>query len=253
MKALAAAALLVSGASAEARFAPKQDTPYRLVRVQEHRDARGQRRFESERSVTFSRVPGGYVARMELGAARDSDADSHYALLATAMGGRTIMVDLDAAGRLRQVRELDAIWARLREAIGQAATRDDLRLALWRLHDAATTTQREEAVAGVLLTALAPGDAERARGIRTVTLPSTGVGQASGLTGMERVSVDGSRVEIDTRASGVAGGLSRRRVVDRRTGLLIEQRDEQRGTALVSGVSHEVVDRTTVTLSAPVS
>ena len=251
MRALALAVVLASGA-AEARFAPRLDAPYRLLRVQEHEDARGARRFDSARQVIFTRTTDGYVARVALDDTRDSQPGSDYAMLAAALDGQAIWVELDRTGRLRRIRDLDAIWARLRVAIGRAATRDDLRLALWRLHDAATTAAREQVVAGVLLTALAPDDAERRPGELTVTLPSAGAGQGDGLTGTERVGLTGHYATLDTRAAGLRGTLSRRRVVDRRTGLLVSQNDEQRATATVAGTTYAITDRTTISL-VPVS
>lgn len=248
MRALALAALLLGGA-AEARFAPRVDVPYRLLRVQEHDDPRGRRRFDSERQVMFERSAGGYLARVSLTGTQDSGAGSDYALLTAAMNGQPVMVELDRDGHLRQVRDLDAIWARLRIAIGAAAVGDEARLALWRVHDAATTAQRAQAVAGVLLTALAPDDAERKGGERAVTLPSVGIAPAASMSGSERVAVRQGRVTIDTEAVAPGRRLTRRRSVDRRTGLLIEQQERQRSAAAAHGAPWQVEDQTTVSMT----
>jgi hypothetical protein len=248
---------LLAGGVAEARFAPLLDTPYRLVRVQEHHDARdGMRRFRSERWIVFARREDGYLVRMTLVGTQDTRADSDYAMLAAALNGGPIEVELDRAGRMLRVRDLDAIWARLRTAIGTAAMRDDLRLALWRVHDAATTGQRVQVVAGLLSTALGPDDAERRPGSRAVTLPSIGaVRSAATVRGTETVRVEGARVSMTITAAGGEGAtglrLERRRTVDRRSGLMTEQHDDQRvGSDGEAGVERNV---TTISLSPAVS
>jgi hypothetical protein len=253
VKAVALAALLLSGA-AEARFAPRLDAPYRLVRVQERDDGTGPRRFASEREVTFARRPDGYLARMTLRTTHDSAGPSDYAMLAAAMAGQAVEVELDRAGHLRRVRDLDAIWARLRTAIGEAARDDRLRLALWRLHDAATTTQRVQVVAGVLLAALAADDAGRRPGTRAATFPAEGGGPpAAPMRGEETVTRDRDRVSIAIVATADGATLSRHRLVDRRTGLVLEQRDLRRFGARIAGRIRTVADRTTVTLTPAVS
>lgn len=254
MKVLAIAALLCSGA-AGARFAPVLGAPYRLVRTQEHRDAR---RFVSERQIVFVRKGDEYLARLTLVGVQDNRADSNYAMLAAAMGDRPIEVELDRRGHLLKVRELDATWARLRAAIGAAATVDDLRLALWRVHDAATTAQRVQVVAGVLSIVLAPEEAERPAGSRAVTLPSMGAIQlAAPMQGTETVRRDGGLMEVTVRAKAEDGSttiaLSRHRMIDRRSGLVTEQRDEQTIGSGNAGERHLERDVTTITLTPPVS
>ncbi|MEH3123872.1 MAG: hypothetical protein PGN16_18215 [Sphingomonas phyllosphaerae] len=257
MKVLAIAVLLSSGV-AEARFAPVLDAPYRLVRTQEHHsNLDGGRRFESERHIVFMRGGAGYLARITLVGTSDSHADSKYAMLATAMGDRPVEVELDRRGHLLKVRDLDAIWARLRAAIGAAATRDDVRLTLWRVHDAATTAQRVQVVAGVLSTILAPEEAERSAGTRAVTLPSVGaVPLAAPMRGTETVRRDGRLIGVTVQAKADDGStavvLSRRRTIDRTSGLVTEQREEQTIGSRIGGEGHLDRDITTIRLSPPV-
>lgn len=258
MRALVIAALLSSGV-AEARFAPVLGAPYRLVRTQEHRDDRhGERRFVSERQIVFVREGDGYLARLTLVGVQDDRADGTYAMLAAAMGGQPIEVALDRSGHLLSVRELDAIWARLRAAIGAAATRDDLRLTLWRVHDAATTAQRVQVVAGVLSIVLAPEESKRRAGTRPVTLPSIGaVRLAAPMQGTETVRKIGALLEVTAEAKADDGGtvvsLSRHRTIDAVSGLVTEQREEQTIGSRVGGERHLDRDVTTITLTPPVS
>ncbi len=250
---------LLAGGAAQARFAPALDVPYRLVRVQEHHDDRdGVRRFESERRIVFTRRGDGYLARMTLIATQDSRSGSDYAMLATALNGRAIDVELDRGGHLLRINDLDAIWARLRAAIGTAATRDDLRLTLWRVHDAATTAQRVQVVAGVLSMVLAPDDTGRRPGTRTVTLPPVGAVQPPlPMNGTETVRVSGRRVSVTVSAAGKDGGtaisLARSSVVDRRSGLVTQQHDDQRVDAGVVGERHVNRDVTRLTFFPAVS
>lgn len=258
MRVLAIAALLSSGV-VEARFAPILGAPYRLLRTQQHYDSRnGERRFDSERRVVFLREGRGYLVRLTLVVTRDSRPDSHYAMLAAGMAGRPIEVELDRRGHLLSVRELDAIWARLRAAIGAAATSDALRLTLWRVHDAATTAQRVQVVAGVLAIVLAPDEAEQRAGTRAVTLPSVGaVRLAAPMQGIETVHRSGARVEITAEAKADDGGtivsLSRHRTIDAASGLVTEQREEQTIGADVGSEAHLDRDTTTIRFAPAVS
>lgn len=251
---LALAALLAAG-TGEARFAPRRDSPYRLTRVEERDEGGRTRRFVSARQLVFTRdADGGYRALVTLETASDSQADSAFAALARAMAGASLVVLLDRAGQPRAVRDLDAIWGRLRAGITEAATDPALREALWRLHDGATTTQRLQVVAGPLLAVLAPDDADRVAGTRPVTLPAEGVGPAMAMTGEETVARDGGRIVVTTTATaqGTTGvrRLRRMRVVDRRSGLVVEQRDDQR----LEAPGRSVGSRTRITLTpAPVS
>lgn len=251
-------AALLAGGAAEVRFAPRVDTPYRLTRVEERDDGSGVRRFAIARTVIFRRDAAGYVARLSLAEANDSKADSAYAALSRSLAGEPVEVELDRGGRLLRVRALDAVWARLRDGIAAAAPDDRTRLALWRGHDAATTTQRVQVVAGALLAVLGAADAERRAGTRAVTLPAEGVGARTvAMTGSETVSVSGARVTIAIAARGTAGpdavSLTRRREVDRRTGLATAQQEERRSAVTVDGRERAATSHIAWTLQPMVS
>jgi hypothetical protein len=85
-----------------------------------------------------------------------------------------------------------------------------------------------------------------------VTLAPEGPGQGAALTGIERVRVDRAEVAVETAAHAPGALLSRHRAVDRRSGLVTEQREQRQGTVSIGGAAYTMNDRTTITC-APVS
>ncbi|MEH3048562.1 hypothetical protein [Sphingomonas adhaesiva] len=253
---LPAAVLLTMPASA--RFAPPLGRDLALERVEVRDDGSGVRRLRVVRRVRFDRAGRGYVATMMVDPTRVEDSKGEqagYVALVRALS-TPIAVELDAGGHLLRVRDADGAWAKLRAVIAGPMP-DAARGAALRLHDATGGAERDAALAGPLLAVLAGDEAERAPGVRAVTLPAAGSGNGW-LSGTERTARQGDRIVLETDASGTvdtAHGaaevtLFRRRAVDRRTGLASDTVEKRTSTAAAGGVLRNEV---TVTLKPAVS
>lgn len=251
-------AATVLAVPASAHFAPPLGRELVLERVEVRDDGSGVRRLRAVRRGRFDRAGRGYVATVAVDPARVEDSKGEqagYVALVRTLAA-PMAVELDDAGNLVRVRDADAAWARMRAVIA-GPTPSPSRAAALRLHDATGDGERDVALAGPLLTALANEDADHSSGVRAVTLPAAGAGTGK-LSGTERAARQGPRVVVEVDASGIvdtANGaaevtLFRRRTIDRDTGLVAETVEKRTSTAAAGGVLRNEV---TVTIKPAVS
>lgn len=237
-------AVMSLGVPAWARFAPPLGRELALERVEVRDDGSGTRRLRVVRRLRFDRGGRGYVATMTVDPARVDDSKGEqagYVALVRALAA-PVAVELDGSGHMLRVRDAEAAWARLRTVIA-GPTPEPSRAPALRLHDATAAAERDAALAGPLLAVLAGDDADRAPGVRAVTLPAAATG-AGTLAGTERTARQGKRVVLETDASGTvdtAHGaaevtLFRRRAVDRDSGLAHDTVEKRTSTAADGGV-----------------
>ena len=249
--ALATVAATTLATPAAARFAPPLDMPLRVETVQLRDEGEGPRRFAVAHDLIFARAGDGYRATLTLRG--DSVADSGdtlgaFARLHGALAGRPVTVVLDHSGRIVSVADLDALWARLRAAIAQVASgtpaRDRTRAMLLAHHDAATTEQRVDTVAGTLAGLCAGAEAERRTGTRATALPSTFGDAAARLPARETVTREGGIIRVVLTAAGPIPGpaatqarvtVTRTREIARGTGLVRRSREVRETVLGIAG------------------
>ncbi len=226
---------LAAPVPAAARFAPATDAPYRLTVAATRDDGRSVRHFATDYAVAFARTPDGYRATIHAlpDSVNDSGKGDGFARLQRAASGRPLAVRLDRAGRLLGVEEAAARWADLRAAIVAVAAEG--RDAILAAHDRATPAERDRLLAADLLALCGGADAERPEGNRMTLLPAS---DGAALPVRETVRRTRDAVTILTEGSGGSvAALSRRRVVDRRTGLLREAGETRRTVVVHDGVT----------------
>jgi hypothetical protein len=233
MNPIALLAPIVLQAAAPA-FSPPLDRalPYRVSELRD--DATATRRFTIDRRVTFRRATDGFVAEVETLAVRgDAGASGRmFEGMARAMLGRRVVVNLDRAGKVTDVADVDAVWdAQLAAMRTTLATRDPSRAALVAtllaplasLPRAAKVARLGEMVAPLVTTGPVQPTPERA-----ITLPVRAQdGTRLLLAGTERIIAESDgMLRLERHASGVIAGsttsMALRRRIDPRSGLIAE-------------------------------
>lgn len=248
---------LASGA--EARFRPRTDVPYQLVSTATNTRDGVANRFALTRRIRFARAPHGLTATVTIAPADiagDAAAGTIFDRAFAALGASPIVVLLDRDGKVTDVADADALWQRLLAGLGSDSRGERARAMLGELPAARRAQVLAEAVAGLAGSA----EAERHDGERATTLPVgayTGAGTVN-LPARETVRTVGGRVTIEQVASGDAGGgrltdVTRRQVVERATGLVLEARQDLRMHLRIDGTPHDVETLTMHTLSPLVS
>lgn len=235
MKAMLLALALVVPAPVAARFAPATEASYRLSVTTTRDDGRATRTFATDYAVAFARSPEGYRATIRLlpSSVADSADGSRFARLQRAASGAPLVVRLDRSGRLFAVEDAATRWAALRIAIADVAV--DGRDAILAAHDRTPPAERDRVLAADLLALCAGADAERRDGSRDTLLPAS---DGSPLPVRETVRRDGDAVTILVEGSGgPVAAYARRRVIDRRSGLLREASEMRRTTIVQDGVA----------------
>jgi hypothetical protein len=265
---LFAAMLLIQAGVTAPAFTPPLATP--LLITTEHRSSMdgAERRYALRRLVRFQRSDAGYRAEVRVLAPSTEAAGAVGGMIEAGfatLAGRTLVFHLDAKGQVRQIEDMDALWERLCEGIGNiVAAKPSLeaaaRTALTQRISGplrALPDERRLAMLSTLVTAIIAEEPPAPAGtVAAVRLPGASpLGQKLVLDGM-RTTTAAAAGEIETviRASSGTPGeggrveLERTRRSDPRTGLLTFSSDQTRTTLGAVQGGRESVRNTIVRL-----
>jgi hypothetical protein len=252
LDALIAAVLLAAQA---ATFAPPLDRPLSAVTETGRTDAGVTRRFTNARRIVFRRTATGYRAEVTIepgppATPGEEDLKAMFRAGFARIAGRTVVLHLDAAGRVSAIEEQEAIWKAFLDGIAALAPpgTDDLdrrragqiRAILAAL--APMPPDRQRATIATLVEPLIAADIAAAgesppRPIRVPAGSAFGTAQLDGIRVVRRqnghliVSVSAAGEVSQRTPAGQATGrvtLETMRRVHPATGLVLESRDSVR-------------------------
>lgn len=120
------AAILLAAQAGAIAFAPPLDRPLRAVTEATRTDAGITRRFTSARRIVFRRAATGYRAEVtiesgEPAVASDDDPAAMFRAGFARIAGRTVVLHLDAAGRVTAIDGQAAVWKSFLDGIAALA------------------------------------------------------------------------------------------------------------------------------------
>lgn len=120
------AAILLAAQTGAVTFAPPLDRPLRTVTEATRTDAGVTRRFTSARRIVFRRAATGYRAEVtiesgEPAAAGDDDPTAMFRAGFARIAGRTVVLHLDAAGRVTAIDDQAVVWKSFLDGIAALA------------------------------------------------------------------------------------------------------------------------------------
>ncbi len=249
------AALLLAAQASSAGFAPPLDRPLLALTEAARTDAGITRRFTNARRVVFRRAGTGFRAEVtiESGTPAATDHDDPAAMFRAGfarIAGRTVVLQLDPAGRVTAIDDQATVWKAFLDGIAALAptgTGDldrkragQIRAILAAL--APMPPERQRATLASLVEPLIAADIATAGEVQphTVRVPAGSAFGAAQLDGIRAVRRAGSRLIASVSATGevtmrgpggpVTGrvGLESARTVDPVSGLVLEARDSVR-------------------------
>lgn len=241
--ALLAPLAILTATPAEARFAPKIGVDYRLVSTATSERDNERNTFTLVRSIRFARAPHGYIAYITVRSATSTGVPGPAAAFNAAYAAIVdlpLVIAVDRAGGVGEVRDADIVWQKLRDAMMREPSGHHAAA----IFDAASPERRRALLGSALREVIAASDTERASGTRTLTIPARAVGGAgTDLPATETTIVSPNRIAIELDASGsVTAGASarlhRHRLIDRRTGFAIERVEEVITDIVIDRVPH---------------
>ena len=265
------AAILLAAQASTASFAPPLDRPLRAVTEAARTDGGITRRFTNARRVVFRREGKDYRAEVTIEAGApvaegDDDPVAMFRAGFARIAGRTVVLHLDAAGRVTAIDDQAAVWKAFLDgiaALAPAGTGDLDRKRAGRIRAILTALapmppERQRATLASLVEPLIAADIAAAgeRPPQPVRLPTAspyGVTQLDGIRSVRRVK---ERLEVTVTAEGAVAtpgpeGIAQGRMsletlrrIDPETGLVVESRETVR-TRLADGSTAS--ERTTVT------
>lgn len=236
-------------------FAPPLDRPlaYSVREVRE--DGTRTQRFAVDRHVVFRRDGDGFTAEVTLIKATGDagKAGEMFVAMARASGAARTVIQLDQAGKIVDVADLDAVWEAYLAAIAGAITaRNPSRTATITTLIAPLRALPRAAKVARVGEMVAPLIADRAMvpvPLRRITVPTRDPsGRQEALSGTETIAIGPDRhLILERRASGTVAGsprsMSLRRRIDPATGMVLETIDIE---TIEAANARLVVTRSTV-------
>ena len=249
------AGLVLSAQAAAATFAPPLDVPMRAITEATRIDSGVTRRFTNARGIVFRRAPQGYPVEVPMEAGEtESPADDPAAMFRAGFArtaGRTVVLDIDNAGRVVAVADQAAIWKAFLDGIAAlappgASDLDRKRSGRIRAIVAALAPlppDRQRATLASLVEPLIAADLAREEEReeeappRMVRVPASSAFGAAQLDGLRTVKRTGTQLEVIVTAGGaiaiqapdgpVQGRVTMEstRRIDAATGLVRESRE----------------------------
>lgn len=266
------AAFLLAAQASTAGFAPPLDRPLLAVTEATRTDAGIARRFTNARRIVFRRTDTGFRAEVtiESGTPAAADGDDPAAMFRAGfarIAGKTIVLQLDPAGRVTAIDDQAMVWRAFLDGIAALAPAGSGDLNRKRAGQigailavlAPMPPERQRATLASLVEPLIAADITAAgelqpRAVRVPAGPAFGTAQLDGVRAVRRaggllvVSVSaGGKVTMRGPGGPTTGhvDLENTRTVDPVTGLVLEERDSVR-TELAGALPATRVNVTTL-------
>ncbi|MBO9712653.1 hypothetical protein [Sphingomonas sp.] len=210
------APLLIQAEAEPARFLPPLAVPFRVVTERDQQGVSGHYRFRVERLVRFARDGLGYRAELRVTAVEgegSEDVSTMFEASYSGLTGRTLVLRLDAAGKVIAIDDREAVWAAVCDSVGRIfalrthKSAEERALLARRIAEPLRSLppERQLRVLGSILDAMIAHEPGEAIGTRQVRVPGDSpFGGKLSLTGTRTVAPIPLGRRISVEASGDA-------------------------------------------------